>query len=90
MGVLRKSKELAGEIRERTIGYLTASFGLIAGLAWNDAIKAGIEALFPLGGSHSVIAKFIYAVLITTAVVSISVYLLKFLEREKTEEQTAH
>ncbi|HLD34421.1 MAG TPA: DUF5654 family protein, partial [Patescibacteria group bacterium] len=28
------------EIRNKVAGYIVAAFGLVAGLAWNDAIKA--------------------------------------------------
>ena len=27
------------EVRKKTIGYIVAALGLVAGLAWNDAIK---------------------------------------------------
>jgi hypothetical protein len=45
-------------------------------LAWNEAIKALIEYLFPLG-SNTLVAKFIYAFTITAFVVFLTSYLLK-------------
>ena len=68
--------EIKKEAKKRTLGYITAAFGLVAGLAWNEAIKALIEYLFPLnhGGLW---VKFIYAVLITVVVVVVSIYLAK-------------
>ena len=71
-----KLSQLRGEIRERTVGYVVAAFGLVAGLAWNDAIKALIEYLFPLQG-NSVFAKIIYAFLVTLAVVIATIYLTR-------------
>ena len=41
----------------------SASLGLVAALAWNDAIKAAIHAV--LGNSESVAGLFTYAVLAT-------------------------
>ncbi|MEK7090715.1 MAG: DUF5654 family protein [Patescibacteria group bacterium] len=74
---------LRKEIREKIFTYLTAAFGLVAGLAWNDAVKALIEYLFPLN-QDSVLAKLIYAVLVTVILVLVTVYLLKFLRKEET------
>ncbi|MDP3769621.1 MAG: DUF5654 family protein [Candidatus Sungbacteria bacterium] len=68
------------EIRERTLGYMLAAFGLIAGLAWNDAIKAFIEYFFPLP-QNTLPAKFLYAVFISIVVIFISVYVSRLLQR---------
>lgn len=64
------------EIRKQTAGYLVAAFGLVAGLAWNDAVKALIEYIFPLS-TNSLMAKFGYAILITVVVIVVSTYLLR-------------
>jgi len=69
-------KETKDEIKRQTAGYLTAALGLVAGLAWNDAIKSLIEAFYPFA-KDGVFAKFFYAILITTIVVFISISLLK-------------
>jgi predicted ABC-type sugar transport system permease subunit len=80
LGKIKESgSELHKEVRERTLGYIVAAFGLVAGLAWNEAIKASIEYLFPLN-QNSLLAKFIYAVVITLVVVVVSIYVIK---REK-------
>ena len=71
-----KSAELESSVREKTVGYITAAFGLVAGLAWNDAIKSLIETFFP-GKSGGVFAKFGYAFLITAVVVLITRALIK-------------
>jgi hypothetical protein len=82
---MEKSKEFRAEVQKTVIGYITAAFGLIAGLAWNEAIKSLIEYIFPKGGGNTLLAKFIYAITITIVVVVISVYLVKFLSRKKEE-----
>jgi len=80
-----KSREFEQEVREKTFGYIVASFGLVAGLAWNEAIKAMIESLFPLQ-KDTLKAKFIYAIAITIVVVFVSLYFSRFFKKEKTEE----
>jgi hypothetical protein len=72
------------QIREQTSGYITAALGLVAGLAWNDAIRTLIETLLPLSKT-GIIAKFLYAVLITLVVVLISRAIL----RQSAEEEDA-
>ncbi|OGD24234.1 hypothetical protein A2Z10_02950 [Candidatus Azambacteria bacterium RBG_16_47_10] len=68
-------------MRAQTVGYIATAFGLVAGLAWNDAIKAFIENIFPLG-QGTMWAKFIYAVIITIFVVVITRYLLRLANRK--------
>jgi uncharacterized membrane protein len=74
--IKKKSAELESSVREKTVGYITAAFGLVAGLAWNDAIKALIEKVFP-GAGEGIFAKFGYALLITAIVVFITRALIK-------------
>jgi len=74
--IRKKGAELESSVREKMMGYITAAFGLVAGLAWNDAIKSLIESLFPAGGD-SVYAKFIYAALMTVVVVVVTRALIR-------------
>ncbi len=62
--------------REKAAVYILTAFGLVAGLAWNEAIKSFIEVFFPLS-SGGVFVKFLYAVLVTTLLVFITVYIIK-------------
>ncbi|MDP3948584.1 MAG: DUF5654 family protein [bacterium] len=73
--------DIKSEIKMRTMGYIGAGFGLVAGLAWNDAIKAFIEYVFPFSQS-TVLAKFFYALLITIVAVIILGYLEKIINRK--------
>lgn len=77
-----KLGKLQQEIRERTLGYVIAAFGLVAGLAWNDAVKALIEYLFPLQES-TLSAKIIYAILITLVVVVCTMYLNHLFQKDE-------
>ncbi len=69
-------QETSKEVKDRAFGYMAGAFGLVAGLAWNDAIKALIDLLFPVDKS-SVWIKFIYAVLITILVVVVTKYMFR-------------
>jgi polyferredoxin len=85
-GRIRKEvKNINDEIRNKLAGYIAAAFGLVAGLAWNDAIKSFIEYYFPLT-KNSILAKFIYAAAITIFVVFISFYIIKILKKEEDKE----
>ena len=80
---LKKEKEkIKREAKNKVLGYITAAFGLVAGLAWNEAIKALIEELFPLG-QNTLLAKFIYALAITIFVVVVSLYLVRMFRKEE-------
>ena len=74
-------KSLKIEILEKIMDLIIAGFGLVAALAWNDAIKALFSLVFPQ--ASNVIAQFIYAILITIIMVVITVKLGKFLEFSK-------
>ena len=68
--------EIKTQIRSQTTGYITAGLSLVAGLAWNDAIKSLITFLFPLDTS-GILIKFAYAIIVTAIVVIASISLLK-------------
>jgi polyferredoxin len=76
----KKIKEEQDRIRkeaiEKTIGYILAAFGLVAGLAWNEAIKALIDTFFPLD-KNGIIIKFVYAILVTGVVVAVTMIFVK-------------
>lgn len=73
--MITKRQEVV-EMKNQTKGYMTAALGLVAGLAWNDAIKSLIEGFFPLN-KESIWIKFLYAFLVTLVVVLITKYILK-------------
>lgn len=64
------------EIKEKVTGYLTAAFGLVAGLAWNDAVKALIDSFYP-AENGGLIAKFIYAFGLTLILVLVTIYIVR-------------
>jgi len=79
---MKESQEkLRKDVLEKTIGYILTAFGLVAGLAWNDAIKALIDDLFPLD-KNGIVIKFVYAVLVTLMVVAVTIL---FVKKERAE-----
>ena len=66
------AKEKSRMIMQTMITLASAALGLVAALAWNDAIKALIKAI--LGENEGLAALFIYAILAT--VIAIVVLLI--------------
>lgn len=69
-------KPIRQEVKEKTVGYITAALSFVAALAWNEAIKALIDQ-FIASDQNSLAAKFMYAIIVTIIVVMLAVYLAK-------------
>ena len=69
------------EVLEKLAALLTAAFGLVAALAWNDTIKAIFKAVF--GTSDTVTAMLIYAVIVTIIAVVVTIQIGKAAEKAK-------
>ena len=72
----------SNDMLKQGLGYIIAAFGLIAGLAWNDAVKSLIEFFLPIS-NNTIFAKFLYAIIITLIVVKISSSLSRIANTEK-------
>jgi len=81
MNPLNEIKETKKAAKEKMVTLILAGFGLVAALAWNDAIQTLFRVLFPK--SDGVVGKFIYAALVTLIVVFITVQLKKISEKEE-------
>lgn len=77
-----KLNKLKKQILQKSLKYIIAGFGLVTALAWNDAIKSLIKYLFPVDKSN-LLAKFIYAGAITFILVLVTIYLAKWLDKQK-------
>ncbi len=86
--LISEMAKVRSEVRNRTVKYIVAALGLVAGLAWNDAIKSLIEYFFPQD-QNSLKAKLVYAIFITLIVAVLSFYLsqLEKKEEKKAEEE---
>ncbi len=67
------------QVLETIAALMTAAFGLIAALAWNEAIKALIAQYFKAGAELT--ALFVYAILVTIIAVLVIVIIGRALAR---------
>ncbi len=81
-----RAHHVSKEVRVRTIGYIVAAFGLVAGLAWNAAITGVIEYIYP-AKENSLFAKFIYALLLTALLVAVSTWLVRWADKGNEEKK---
>jgi hypothetical protein len=63
------------EVIEKLAALLTAAFGLVAALAWNDTIKVIFAHFF--GAADNITAMLIYAVLVTVIAVIVTIQIGK-------------
>ena len=81
-------KETVVEMRSQVLAtvatLMTTAFGLIAALAWNEAIKAIILELFPQQGG--ITGLLIYAVLITIIAVVATVIIARAIAKPAIQE----
>ena len=76
------------EVREKVAALLIAAFGLVAALAWNDAIKAlfkgpcGSEGAGPLCALSSG-GPWVYAIIVTIVAVLVAIWIGKYAEKKK-------
>lgn len=83
-GKFRKLEEEKDKIeiafKKRVEGYIITAFGIVAGLAWNEAVKALMGYLFPIE-KDTILAKFLYAIVMTTVLIFISLYVVRFINK---------
>lgn len=81
----KKDKSFHRELIEQFITLSTSGFGLVAALAWNEAVQAFvkefIQPYFP--DQSGALSKFIYAILITGFAVLITYQLSRLASRFK-------
>ena len=72
---------------EKVVTLMTGAMGLVAALAWNDAIRKLFERIFGTQGSGDITAMFIYAAVVTTAVILVTYRLTRIVERMKKKKE---
>ncbi|MFH1583067.1 MAG: DUF5654 family protein [Candidatus Falkowbacteria bacterium] len=80
-----ESSKISRQVKDKTLGFIITAFGLVAGLAWNEAIQSLIKSFFAID-KDSVLAKFIYAIVMTLALVFITIYLAKLFGKDEGEK----
>lgn len=78
-----KDKKLHIEIVRQMLTLTTSGFGLVAALAWNSLIQEFVNTYVKkwLPGSGGIFSLLIYAVIITTFAVILTLHLSKLLKR---------
>lgn len=66
-------QNLRAEMLDKMSALVTAAFGLVAALAWNDAIQSLFAMLFP-GERSALVPKAGYAVLVTIVAVILVIW----------------
>jgi len=74
-------KKINEELKEKTLTLILGGFGLVAALAWNEAIKTLFETFFPK--ESALIGKFIYAIIVTIIVAVVSSQLTKISQKKE-------
>lgn len=77
---MRKSKtKIHKEVVKEILKLSTSAFGLVAALAWNELIKEVVTMYIkPLvGGASGIISLSVYAIIVTTLAVFITISLSK-------------
>lgn len=72
---------IRAEILDQLLTLMTAGFGFVAALAWNEAIQALFKHFFP--ERSSIVAMFVYAALVTVIAVIVTARLKRIVEKIK-------
>jgi hypothetical protein len=75
------SNEFKIQLLETTAALITAAFGLVAALAWNEAIKALIAEIFPSG--NNLVGYVVYAIVVTIVAVIFIMLIARALTKAK-------
>jgi uncharacterized membrane protein len=75
------AKKLRRETNEKIFACILTAFGIVVALAWNDAIQSAIK-LIPVE-KESILAKAIYALVVTFVMVIITMIFSKFSNKDK-------
>lgn len=79
--ITRRVTGVTREVAAQILNLATSSLGLVAALAWNDAIQSIFKEYFPTGSG--IIAKLIYAVVVSVLIVVITINLTKLAQLAK-------
>jgi hypothetical protein len=69
------------EVLDKIAALVTAAFGLVAALAWNEAIKAVFKEIF--GTADAVGPMLIYAIIVTIAAVILTIVVARAASKAK-------
>lgn len=76
--------EMKSQVGETIATLVTTAFGLIAALAWNDAIKAIIVQF--IGAGNGIMGFLIYAILITIIAIIVTILIARVIAKPAVQE----
>jgi uncharacterized membrane protein YidH (DUF202 family) len=76
-----KPTPLKVEVLEKIAALITVAFGLVAALAWNEAIKAIFKEIF--GSAEAVTPMLIYAIAVTIIAVILTIIVARMASKAK-------
>lgn len=76
-----KSNEFKVQLLETFASLITAAFGLVAALAWNEAIKQMVAAVFQ--SSDDLVGLCVYAIVVTVLAVIMTLLIARSLNNAK-------
>ena len=75
------SDELKVQLLETFAALITAAFGLVAALAWNETIKRAVAEVF--GSSDDLVGLLVYAIIVTVLAVVMTLLIARALAKAK-------
>jgi uncharacterized membrane protein YidH (DUF202 family) len=81
MGEEEKEPPMKILIVDKMSALITAAFGLVAALAWNEAIKAIFKEVF--GSSETIVPMLAYAITVTIVAVILTILVARSLSKMK-------
>ena len=72
---------MKAEVVEKLAALITAAFGLVAALAWNDTIKAIFKQVY--GTAEGIFPLLMYAVIVTIIAVLVTIWIGRVAEKSK-------
>lgn len=79
-----QAKEMKSQVGETIATLVTTAFGLIAALAWNEAIKAIIVEF--VGKGNGITGLLIYAIIITILAVIATILIARLISKPAVQE----
>ena len=81
MGEEEKEPPMKILVVDKMSALITAAFGLVAALAWNEAIKAIFKEIF--GSADSIVPMLSYAIIVTVVAVILTILVARSLANMK-------
>lgn len=82
--ITKRVTRLTREVSAQILNLATSSLGLVAALAWNDAVQSIFKEYFPT--SSGVVAKIVYALIVSALIVIVTINLTKLSRIAKGEK----